>query len=162
MILKLILEGLGLGCLLYCICAVGICKGAIGMIHLYDEAVQNRVVQLGMITAETIKKRSILFKSFCIPAYILYVFICVYFINGTRGFFPFFIQSFVILFIMNLIDRLLIDDYWVNHTDAWIIPGTQDLRPYIKPQDKKRKWIMGTLGMALIAVLIACLSLLLK
>ena len=28
---------------------------------------------------------------------------------------------------MNLIDRLLIDDYWVVHTGAWIIPGTEDM-----------------------------------
>ena len=57
----------------------------------------------------------------------------------------------VILSIMNLIDRFLIDGYWVGRTDAWIIPGTEDLRPYITARDKQRKWIMGTVGMAVIA-----------
>lgn len=57
----------------------------------------------------------------------------------------------MILSIMNLIDRLLIDGYWVGHTNAWIIPGTEDLRPYITAQDKKWKWLMGTVGMAVIA-----------
>ena len=41
---------------------------------------------------------------------------------------------------MNIIDRLLIDEYWVGHTDDWNIPGTEDLKPYISAQEKKRKW----------------------
>ena len=35
MLLQVILEGLGLGALLVLVCAVGICKGAVGMVHLY-------------------------------------------------------------------------------------------------------------------------------
>ena len=60
--LKLILEGLGLGFLLYLICAIGIRNGAVGMVHLYDKAVQERVVKLGMTTMEEIRKRSVRFK----------------------------------------------------------------------------------------------------
>ena len=41
-------------------------------------------------------------------------------------------------------DRVLIDGYWVVHTSAWEIPGTEDLKPYITAADKKRKWIIGT------------------
>ncbi len=153
--LKLILEGLGLGFLLYLSCAIGIRNGAIGMIHLYDPKVQERVVQLGLTTAEEIRKRSVRFRSLCLPGYLVYVLICVYLINGARGFFEGFWQGFVILFIMNLIDRFLIDDYWVGHTKAWIIPGTEDLRPYITAKDKKKKWIMGTMGMALLAAILS-------
>ena len=153
--LKLILEGLGLGFLLYLICAIGIRNGAVGMVHLYDQKVQERVVQLGLSTADEIRKRSVLFRSLCLPGYLIYVLICVYVINGARGFFEGFWQGFVILFIMNLIDRFLIDEYWVGHTKAWIIPGTEDLRPYITAEDKKKKWIMGTAGMALLAVILS-------
>ena len=153
--LKLILEGLGLGFLLYLICAIGIHNGAVGMVHLYDQKVQERVVQLGLSTADEIRKRSVLFRSLCLPGYLTYVLICVYVINGARGFFEGFWQGFVILFIMNLIDRFLIDEYWVGHTKAWIIPGTEDLRPYITAEDKKKKWIMGTVGMALIAAILS-------
>ena len=153
--LKLILEGLGLGFLLYLICAIGIRNGAVGMVHLYDQKVQERVVQLGLSTADEIRKRSVLFRSLCLPGYLIYVLICVYMINGTRGFFEGFWQGFVILFIMNLIDRFLIDEYWVGHTKAWIIPGTEDLRPYITAEDKKKKWIMGTAGMALLAAILS-------
>ena len=160
---KLILEGLGLGFLLYLICAMGVRNGAIGMVHLYDRKVQERVVELGLTTAEQIRKRSIWFRSLCLPGYLIYVLICVYMINGTRGFFESFWQGFVILFIMNLIDRFLIDEYWVGHTKAWIILGTEDLRPYITAEDKKKKWIMGTAGMALLAaVLSGIMALILK
>ena len=152
---KLILEGLGLGFLLYLICAIGIRNGAVGMVHLYDQKVQERVVQLGLSTADEIRKRSVLFRSLCLPGYLIYVLICVYVINGARSFFEGFWQSFVILFIMNLIDRFLIDEYWVGHTKAWIIPGTEDLRPYITAEDKKKKWIMGTAGMALLAAILS-------
>ena len=44
MVLQTILEGLGLGALLLLVCAVGICKGAVGMVHLYSPAVQQRCV----------------------------------------------------------------------------------------------------------------------
>ncbi len=153
--LKLVLEGLGLGFLLYLICAIGIRNGAVGMVHLYDQKVQERVVQLGLSTADEIRKRSVLFRSLCLPGYLIYVLICVYVINGARGFFEGFWQGFVILFIMNLIDRFLIDEYWVGHTKVWIIPGTEDLRPYITAKDKKKKWIMGTVGMALLAAILS-------
>ena len=153
--LKLVLEGLGLGFLLYLICAIGIRNGAVGMVHLYDQKVQERVVQLGLSTADEIRKRSVLFRSLCLPGYLIYVLICVYVINGARSFFEGFWQSFVILFIMNLIDRFLIDEYWVGHTKAWIIPGTEDLRPYITAKGKKKKWIMGTAGMALLAAILS-------
>lgn len=39
MLLQVILEGLGLGVLLVLICAAGIRKGAVGMVHLYSPAV---------------------------------------------------------------------------------------------------------------------------
>ena len=52
MVLQTILEGLGLGVLLVLICAAGIRKGAVGMVHLYSPAVQQRCVKLGLITYE--------------------------------------------------------------------------------------------------------------
>ena len=155
LIIKVILEGMGLGFLLYLVCAIGIRNGAIGMVHLYDKKVQDRVIELGMSTEDVIRKRSRAFKGLCVPGYMVYVLVCVYLVNGARGFLSGFWQSLVILSIMNLIDRFLIDGYWVGHTDAWIIPGTEDLRPYITTKDKQRKWIMGTVGMAVIAAVIS-------
>ena len=46
MIVQVILEGLGLGILLILVCAIGIRKGAVGMVHLYSPEVQDRCVKL--------------------------------------------------------------------------------------------------------------------
>ena len=155
MILKTILEGLGLGALLGLICAVGIRDGAIGMVHLYSPEVQDRCVQLGLTTHERIEQNNKRFKAICIPGYIAYVLLCAYGINGARGFLEGFWQMLVILSVMNLIDRFLVDGYWVGHTNAWIIPGTEDLRPYITAKDKQKKWLVGTVGMAAIAAVLS-------
>lgn len=61
----------------------------------------------------------------------------------------------VILSVMNLIDRFLIDEWWVGHTKAWTIPGTEDLKPYIDGRDRRVKWAAGTLGMAVISAALA-------
>ena len=124
MILNVLLEGLGLGVLLFLVCAFGIRRGAVGMVHLYHADVQERCVQLGLTTHEKIKRNSKLFKAVCMPGYIIYVLVCVYAVNGARGFLSGFWQLLVILSIMNLIDRFLIDGFWVGHTKAWTIPGT--------------------------------------
>jgi len=161
--MSLVIEGISLGILLYLICGFGIRNGAIGMIHLYGQNVQDRVVELGLISREKIHKHSIMFKIFCIAGYLSYVIICVYLVNGARGFKEGFWQCFIILSIMNLIDRILIDEYWVNHTTAWIIPGTEEFRPYITAKEKQIKWITGTLGMAIIsAILAGIMALILK
>ena len=106
MILQVILEGLGLGALLILVCAAGIRKGAVGMVHLYSPAVQQRCVKLGLTTHEKIKRNSLIFKAVCIPGYISYVLVCVYGINGARSFAVGFWQLLVILSVTNLMDRL--------------------------------------------------------
>ena len=73
MLLNTILEGLGLGLLLILVCAVGICRGAVGMVHLYSPAVQERCVTLGLTTKEKIRRNALRFKAVCIPGYIAYV-----------------------------------------------------------------------------------------
>ena len=68
MLLQVILEGLGLGVLLVLVCAVGIRKEAVGMVHLYSPAVQQRCVTLGLTTHG--KSSAILYfsKPFAFPA----------------------------------------------------------------------------------------------
>lgn len=155
MIWQVLIEGLVLGALLVLICAVGIRKGAVGMVHLYEPEVQARCVELGLTTFEKIKHNSIVFKAVCLPGYIAYVLVCVYAVNGARDFVTGFWQLLVILSVMNLIDRFLVDGYWVGHTKAWVIPGTEDLRPYINSAAKRKKWLFGTLGMAVISAVLA-------
>ena len=81
--------------------------------------------------------------------------VSVYVVNGVQGFRPGFWQCFAILSIVNLIDRLGIDEWWVGHTNAWIIPGTEDMRPYIDRKDKLGKWMIGTVGFALLSAILA-------
>lgn len=155
MIFQVLLEGLGLGVLLVLVCWFGIRKGAVGMVHLYHEDVQERCVKLGLTTREKIRRNSLLFKACCPPGYIAYVLVCVYAVNGTSGFWTGLWQLFVILSVMNLIDRFLVDGWWVGHTKAWTIPGTEDLKPYITRRDKLVKWIGGTVGLAVISAALA-------
>ena len=56
------------------------------MVHLYSPKVQERCVQLGLATHERIKRNSLIFKVVCVPGYIGYVRVCVYGINGAKGF----------------------------------------------------------------------------
>ena len=157
LILKTVLEGLGLGVLLVLVCAEGIRKGAVGMVHLYSPEVQDRCVRLGLTTHERIKRNALLFKVICVPGYLAYVLLCAYAVNGARGFLAGFWQMLVMLSVMNLIDRFLIDDYWVGHTKAWTIPGTEDLKPYITGKDREKKWLFGTVGMVVIAAVLSAI-----
>ena len=92
---------------------------------------------------------------------LLLVLVCVYAVNGARGFLTPFWQLLVILSVMNLIDRFLVDDLWVGHTNAWTIPGTEDLKPYITAKDTCRKWMFGTVGMAVISATLSGIMVLL-
>ena len=73
LIIKTIIEGIGLGALLVLVCAIGIRKGAVGMVHLYSPKVQERCVSLGLTTHEKIRRNALLFKIICMPGYIAYV-----------------------------------------------------------------------------------------
>ena len=155
MLLTTIIEGIGLGALLVFVCAVGIRKGAVGLLHLYEPAVQERCISMGLTTREKINHNRMLFKVVCLPIYIVYILVCVYVINGARGFVAGFWKMLVMLLVLNLIDRFFIDEYWVGHTKAWTIPGTEDLKPYIPVEAKRKKWLFGTVGMAVIAAVLA-------
>ena len=48
MLLQVILEGLGLGALLVLVCAAGIRKGAVGMVHLYPMGQPFASIQQGL------------------------------------------------------------------------------------------------------------------
>ena len=148
---KIVIEGLLLGALLVGFCALGIRRGAVNMVFLYHGDVQERCIQNGLITREQISRNRRLFKGLGIPVYFAFVLVSVYAVNGARGFWPGFWQSIAILSIVNLIDRLGIDAWWVGHTKAWVIPGTEDLRPYIDRRDKLGKWLIGTVGFAILS-----------
>ena len=155
MIIKIVVEGILLGALLVLFCAVGIRNGAVNMAFLYHRDVQDRCVESGLITRAKIGRNMRLFKVLGISAYFVFVLVSVYAVNGARGFWPGFWQTFAILSIVNVIDRLLIDEYWVGHTKAWEIPGTEDMKPYINRKDKLGKWLVGTVGFAILSAILS-------
>ena len=150
-----ILEGIVMCFVLLLVCVVAIANGPVGGVALYEDNVQKRVVELGLTTKEKIKKSFILmFVALYFPLFTLVPFM-VYYINGAYGFWEGFWQMSIIMWIMGLFDRLFIDWYWVGHTNAWHIEGTEDLKPYIPVKANVVKWIFTVFGMPIISALIA-------
>lgn len=156
----LIIEGLAMCFILLMICVVGTANGPVGCVYFYEPEVQERVVKLGLTTKEKIKKDYALAGVFLFVPILVFIPAMVYFVNGARGFMDIFVQITIILLIEGLFDRLFIDWFWVGKTKAWLIPGTEDLMPYIPKKTLVKKWI-GTLVFypILAAVLAGILSL---
>ncbi len=151
----IILEGLLMCFLLLLTCVVGIANGPVGLVVLYEQDVQDRVVELGLITREKIKRNFVLAcLAMFLPVFVLVPFM-VYGINGAVGFRDGFLQMTAIVLIQGLFDRFFIDWYWVGHTKAWDIPGTEDLKPYIPAKVMLRKWIGTLIGFPVIMALVA-------
>ncbi|MDI9498472.1 MAG: hypothetical protein QM270_08330 [Bacillota bacterium] len=105
---------------------------------------KDRVIELGLTTAERIRRNTILSSLALFIPVLFVVPVLVYFVNGAGGFRDGFTQMAWIYLIMNLFDRFFIDWYWVGHTKAWEIKGTEDLKPYIPKTTLIKKWL-GTL-----------------
>ena len=148
-------EGIVMCFILLIYCAVGIRNGAVGLVCLYEKDVQDRVVELGLVTKKQIKTQFIVSSIVLfIPLFTLVPFM-VYGVNGVTDFKEGFIQMTAILLIMGLFDRFFIDWYWVGKTNAWNIPGTEDLKPYIPLKVLVRKWVGTLVVYPLFALLMA-------
>ena len=151
----IILEGIVMCFWLLLICVTGIANGPAGLVIFYEQDVQDRVVELGLTTKEKIRKtRIVSLIALFLPLFTVVPYM-VYGLNGARGFKEGFLQMAIILLIMGLFDRLFIDWYWVEHTKAWIIPGTEDLMPYIPLKTKIGKWTGTLIGFPLLAAILA-------
>ncbi|MDO5539679.1 MAG: hypothetical protein Q4F83_06345 [Eubacteriales bacterium] len=151
----LLIESIVMCFVLLIVCVIGIANGPVGLVVLYEEDVQERVIELGYITREKLKKNFIIT---CIALFVPILFFpprMVYGINGATGFWDGFWQMTIILWGAGLFDRFFIDWYWVGKTKAWFIPGTEDLLPYIPRKVVIRKWFGTMIGYPLIAALIA-------
>ena len=140
----ILIEGLVMCFLLLITCVIGIANGPVGLVGLYEQDVHDRVVELGYTTKKKIKTSFMITAIALFVPVIVLVPIMVYCINGVSSFWDGFLQMTAINWIAGLFDRLFIDWYWVGHTKAWIIPGTEDLRPYIPRKVLLRKWL-GTI-----------------
>ena len=151
----LITEGILMCFVLLIVCVIGIANGPVGLVVLYEDDVQQRVVELGLTTKEKIRKNFMLCSiALFVPMFILPP-LMVYGINGATGFWDGFWQMSIILWIQGLFDRFFVDWYWVGHTKAWEIPGTEDLKPYIPTKVLVRKWLGTVILNPVIAAIVA-------
>lgn len=151
----LLIEGIVMCFILLLICVIGIAKGPVGLVVFYEKDVQDRVVELGYTTREKIKRTFIVTTIALFAPIIFLVPAMVYGINGAVDFQSGFWQMSIILWIMGLFDRVFIDWYWVGHTKAWLIPGTEDLQPYIPTKVLVKKWVGTLIGYPIFAAIIA-------
>ena len=158
----IIFEGLILCFWLLIICVVGIANGPAGLVVFYEQNVKDRVVELGLTTTEKIKRTSMIsaLALFIPQLTIIPAVVCFY--NGVTGFWNGFFQLLGIYRIANLVDRLFIDEWWVGHTKAWLIPGTEDLKPYIPKQAKITKWVGTCIGYPMLAAIMSGIMQLLR
>ena len=151
----ILIEGIVMCFVLLTICVVGIANGPVGLVVFYEQEVKDRVVELGLTTKEKIQKTSIITVIALFVPMLVLVPLMVYGINGAKGFWDGYWQMLVILMISGLFDRIFIDWWWVGHTKAWIIPGTEDLMPYIYGKTLVRKWLGTVVGFPILAAILA-------
>lgn len=137
------------------ICVIGIANGPVGLVVFYEKEVQERVVEIWLTNKEKIKKTSIITGAALYLSILILVPLIVYGINGVENFKDGFMQMTIVLLISGLFDRLFIDWYWVGHTKAWVIPGTEDLMPYIYGKTLVKKWVGTVVGFPILAAIIA-------
>ncbi|MBR6616910.1 MAG: hypothetical protein IKL00_03440 [Oscillospiraceae bacterium] len=151
----IIMEGIVLCFILLMFCVIGIANGPEKFTVFYEKDVQDKAIELGYTTKEQIKKQTIIsIFVLYLPCFVLVPFMVCY-INGATQFCDIFFQSLLIMYIMGLFDRFFIDWYWVEHTKAWDIPNTEELKPYIPTKMKIVKWLGTIVGFAIIAFIIA-------
>lgn len=151
----LILECLVVCFVLFLPCVVAVANGTHNAAFLFEQDVQVRVIQMGLITKDRLNRNKKLFKFITLPVLIAFVLWAVYGINGARGFWTPFWQILLLAMTEGLFDRFFIDWYWVGHTKAWTIPGTEDLEPYIPRKTLIVKWLITIVGSPIIAAVLA-------
>lgn len=155
MIVNLILEGLAMCLMLTMMCIIGTKDGAAGMAFFYEKKVQEKAIAQGLTTAEKIKSRLRAFRIISSVLCVVFAVLFVYVLNGARGFLDGFLQMLVIFAVMAVYDKLFIDTYWVGHTKAWIIPGTEEYMPYITAKMVVIKMIVALIMYPVTAAIIA-------
>ncbi|MBR1739390.1 MAG: hypothetical protein IJ737_03770 [Ruminococcus sp.] len=150
-----VIEGCVLSFVLLLVCVVNIRNGAVGGVQYYERNVKERVVGLGLITAEQIKRNKLLSFIPFAAALLILAPVMAFYVNGAETFLQGFWQLTVMYAVCGLFDRIFIDWYWVGHTKAWVIEGTEDLMPYIDGKVWARKLVMTVVLYPALAALLS-------
>jgi hypothetical protein len=111
--------------------AAVVTNGPVGGIFFYPKPVQQRVLELGLTDVATIRKRKKWFFTALVIgiAALPVLFIGVW--NRVTDFQTAYVQTLILLEIMNWYDGIVVDLIWVKYSKFWRIKGTEDL-PYTK------------------------------
>jgi hypothetical protein len=135
--------------------------GAIDGMYFYPKAVQDRAIEIGLTTRETMnRKRKIFMTEFYIVMLTTLVLIIGLW-NNVSDFKAAYLNALLFLEVMNWYDGIVIDEVWVRYSKFWVIPGCEDI-PYvqtIKQMLKKRLfltlvWVIGAAIVAGIVTLV--------
>ena len=121
---------------LYCLLFTGMVKysvrgGALDGLYFYPKPVQERAIEIGLITRETIAKKR---RNFMILFYLVMLTALLLIIglwNRIDSFKMAYLQALLFLEVMNWYDGIVIDKLWVGHSKFWIIAGTEDF-PFVQ------------------------------
>lgn len=114
-------------------------RGPIGGIHYYPKVVQQRVVELGLITEREIRVQSVIAAVVLITMDLVFPYLMIVIANGARTFWDCVWQYYVLFMGQELFDWIAVDIIWVAMSDWWIIPGTEDLNDTW--HDPKKKFL---------------------
>ncbi|ORX64109.1 4F5-domain-containing protein [Anaeromyces robustus] len=128
MLLKIIIEILILWVIFALFMEILVRKrGPIGGIQYYEKAVQERAIELGLITRKGLKNQKICSSILLIAIDLIIPFIMIVFINGAQSYWDLIWQYYVLFMGQELYDWFIVDIWWVTLTDWWVIPGIEDL-----------------------------------
>jgi len=102
-------------------------RGPVGGIFFYPKAMQERVIELGLITEKELKVRRNIAYVALIVLMLVVPLIMIVMINEARSYWDCCWQFYVLFLGAEFFDWLVIDTLWVAMSDWWIIPGTEDL-----------------------------------
>lgn len=102
--------------------------GPVGGAFYYEQDIQDRLVELGLITRERIARRRRVAVATGLAAVLVMLFTCVCVVNGARGYLDIAWQTYLLFVLMETFDCVVVDTWWVALSGWWDIPGTEDLR----------------------------------
>ena len=129
--------------------------GAVDGLYFYPKAVQERAIEIGLTTQETIKKKRKIFMTefyiVMLVALVLIIGLC----NQVSDFKTAYLQALLFLEVMNIYDGIVIDKIWVGYSKLWMLPGCEDI-PYVQTWLqvlKKRSFLalIWVIGAAIVA-----------
>ena len=101
--------------------------GPVGGAFYYEQDIQDRLVELGLITHERIARRCWVALASGLVAMLAVLFVCVCVVNGERSYLDIVWQTYVLFALMETFDCVVIDTLWVALSGWWDIPGIEDL-----------------------------------